>query len=187
MVTSAANAHHRIRPAPMQSIARSALPAALFLALASAATPAAADETKKFQDWTMVCENTGPVEKRSCIVSTIITDSATKLQLLGVAVGAGEAGKGLRMAIKTAPQVRKDDGVHFRVDKGQVYSAPFGGCTKDACILQFALPDQLVTQMKKGAAMLVTFTGEDGKALGVQVPLKGFSAGINAVAARRPK
>ncbi|MGQ9366313.1 invasion associated locus B family protein [Azospirillum sp. ST 5-10] len=166
---------------------RPALPL-LLLALGAATSPAAAEETKSFQDWTLVCEDSGPVENRNCLVSAVALDPETKAQVLGVAVGAADKASGLHMAIKTAPQVRKDAGVEFQVDKGRVYSAPFAGCTKEACVLRFPMPDELVASLRKGKTMTVVFAPEASKEkVGASVSLKGISAALDAMAARRSK
>lgn len=169
-------------PRPAMPAINPAAPAAFALLVLALPGGARADQARTFDGWTMRCEDTGPVEKRTCLITAAATDPATKAPVAAVAIGFNEGSKQLRMGVQTAPQVERKAGVHIQVDGGGVYKAPYEGCTDQACVLRFTLPDDLLTQLKKGKTLTVAFTpvGTE-KPVAYAMPLKGFSNAMKAL------
>lgn len=161
---------------------------AILLSAGIASPSASAEEVKVFNDWTLRCEDTGPIDKRSCLITAIGRDPKTKAEVVGVAIGTAQPGDPLRMAIKTAPQVEKEAGVRLQVGDAPAYAAPYEGCTKDACVLRFTPPDALLTQMKKGKSLSVALTPAGTKEPTLNtVSLAGFSKALTAMTSRKPR
>jgi invasion protein IalB len=72
-------------------------------------------------------------------------------------------------------------GLGLKIDGEDVGNAPFLKCSRNGCIAEVVLQDEVVTKMKSGkqAVFIIFDTYESG--IGIPVSLEGFSSGANAV------
>ncbi len=161
---------------------------ALLAAAAAASTFAAgarAEEVQQFGGWSLRCENTGPVEKRSCLITITVTTPKSDKRGVAVAIGTAARSTDRRMAFMTPPNADREFGVQFKVDDGIAGRAPFEGCGKDACLTRFDLSDELMKALNRGETLVVAFRLEGGgDVVLAPVPLDGVAAGVKALLAR---
>ena len=68
----------------------------------------------------------------------------------------------------------QDDAV-ILVDEKAIFHAKINYCLKSGCYALVTLPDQIVTQFKKGNDAALKFKANNGKFVMVKIPLTGFT------------
>lgn len=159
------------------------------------ATAATADQETRFQDWKLLCEDTGPVAARSCLITQKVMNEKSGTEILAVAIGFPKGGKVPAMAINLAakvdpsvPAIDPKGGLSLGIDKKRPRTTGFQRCTDAVCSAQAPLPDDLLAELKGGKEILLTFKLQDvDKRTGVKMSLKGFGAAYKALTDKRKK
>jgi invasion protein IalB len=158
--------------------------AAVCVALAAAFQGAAAEDegtVKTYGDWQYKCEKYGANKETRCYILYSAVVPKTKTRILQMAVAMEGPGQG-PLAILTAPLgVQLEEGLLLQVDGGETIRLPFKICAPGGCIAPRPLNDDNISELERGARLLVGFYNTAGELVAVPVSLKGFTAAFDAL------
>lgn len=138
-------------------------------------------ETQRFGDWVLQCEDSGPVDERSCQITQVVSSADDGREIMAVVVGYRENAEVPSIAFGLPPQAVADDGMAVAVDANAPLTRPIDRCDEQRCLVVANLRADVLDQFKKGNFGLVTFTVPDDQRLGIRISLKGFTAAFNAL------
>lgn len=132
---------------------------------ASAAQPA----------WVKVC-NQDPNSKKDVCLTTqeIRADSGQFLASVAVREIGGEEKQSLVIAVPTGMLVQP--GLRLQVDKNKQKEVKYGICFPNACYAELPIDPSVVTEMKRGNALVLTTLNQQAKAINFKLTLVGFTA-----------
>jgi invasion protein IalB len=157
-------------------------PPASATAPASATPPGEATSVQEnYDNWTVLCARKDG--KRLCTVSQQQMDKDTRQRVMAVElteVGPTKATGSLLLPFGLA--VSKD--VALEID-GAAIGPPlhFRTCFTPGCLVALNFDGTTIANLKKGAALAVKVTGDNGQPIAFSLPLKGFASAYDRTAA----
>ncbi len=131
--------------------------------------------------WQVSCRTPpGATEEKCALVQSVTAEDRPNVGMTVVFYKAiGEDKQLLRVVVPLG--VLLPTGLGLKIDGEDVGNAPFLKCSRNGCIAEVVLQDEVVTKMKSGkqAVFIIFDTYESG--IGIPVSLEGFSSGANAV------
>jgi invasion protein IalB len=145
----------------------------------------------KFDDWDQRCARSG-TDADPCQLYQLLKDDAgnavAEFTVFGLPEGAGgeaEAGATFIAPLETLLTT----GLTLQIDAAKPKAYPFAFCADLGCVVRLGFTAAEVEAMKKGAKMtatIVPFVAQDKK-VNLNISLKGFTAGYEAVNAANVK
>lgn len=155
----------------------------LWAALAVAFAPGALalNDGERFQDWTARCEKPDDKRPQRCFIFQVIKDKKSDQPLLQMAVGYLPENN-QPAAIYTVPLgVALIKGISIKIDNQELGRVAYETCIQGGCIAGFLLTPERLEAFKRGSKSQLTLYDATGKAIDLEISLKGFTAGLNAL------
>ncbi len=142
--------------------------------------------TEVFGDWELRCT----ADNSECFLYQLVTNEAgdpvSEITVIALPPG-GEAVTGATVVTPLGTLLTA--GVRFRVDGGEIRQYPFSWCLRSGCFARFGFDANGLAGLKNGnvAHMILAAIDIPDQPINLQVSLKGFTAGYNALAAKQPQ
>jgi len=162
----------------------------LTLALPGLSAP---ENGKVFQDWVVNCESLEQPENEEaaqeekadeaerCYIVQIISLKETNQRLVHMAVGHLTAEQTPAAIITLPLGVSLPPGLGLQIDDGEAQRFAVERCHVGGCVGALALNNEAIEAMKKGENALVIFYDTNRREVGVNISLKGFTAGFDSL------
>lgn len=153
--------------------------------------PAASSSTNPlhgqvFQDWTVRCEAVPASDGQTyeqCHMYQDWQEEDRQLRILHIAVAYPRQQPDQAVAVMTLPLgVYLPPGVTVQIDQGTPIKVAIERCEAVGCKAGFALEEQVLAAMRRGVKANVTFSDLRRQPLTIPVSLRGFTAGLRALA-----
>lgn len=179
----------RVSVSSMRAIAAGA---AAVLGVALTITPAAAQTQgqggaqgnaqvgQTYGSWTGACEQM-PGGGNECFIFQNVKDAQSGRPMMSLKVGYFGPNNEAAILADLPTGVLIPPGAAFAVDGGNEVRVPYQICTPGLCRAIVPLNDQMISRMKAGSALQVSFVTAAGKKLGENASLSGFTAGFDSV------
>jgi len=165
--------------APQPQPGQSAPPKPLPAPMTAAGEPTSLQET--YEDWVVVC---GQREgKKVCALTQQQTDRESRQRILAVELTTVTADKAEgTLVLPFGLAVSKD--VVLQMD-GAAFGAPlrFRTCITGGCLVALSFDAQALAALRKGTALTIAATAENGQPVNFSVSLKGIGNGLTRAAA----
>ena len=109
-------------------------------AFAAAGPAAAADETKRFDDWELQCRDRAPEGFPKCIITQNVTAEESKLGLLSAAIYFRPGVNTPSLGFNLAPQAIKEAGMVLQIDTKPALELPIQSCNPNICVVRADTP-----------------------------------------------
>jgi invasion protein IalB len=140
------------------------------------AAPTAAQEVAA---WRVEC--TGDGKTLDCRAVQQLFARETRQLVLSVAVRKASDPKAALMAIQMPLGLNLTEPVLIKVDNGQAERQPIQTCTNTGCFVSMTASERLVTAMRAGKDLKITFQDANKKPVELSVPLLGFGIAFDKV------
>jgi invasion protein IalB len=165
---------------------RLGLGAALIAFTALAANPAAAaDETKRYDDWELQCRDRVPEGAPKCIITQNVVAEDSKLGLLSAAIYFRPGVNTPSLGFNLAPQAVKEAGMVLQIDTKPALELPIQSCNPNVCLVRATLRDQVLNMFRSGNRGIVGFKIPPDQRIAAQLSLKGFGNAYKALEQRK--
>lgn len=148
---------------------------------AQAPAPAANPVTRRFENWTRVCE-TAKVNISTCFLQASLTNSADKQPIMLWRVQVLED-KSAASIVFIPAGVTIPAGLTLSLSKEQPTQVPFRVCNAQNCEVRFRMEPDLVDTVGKRTDVPAKFINQANAQVEFSVPMKGFREGINSIIA----
>jgi len=148
--------------------------APLLLVLTSGAS-SAQDAAEGPKPWTKICTDNNKAKKEVCLVSQEIRSTSGQF-LASVAIRTITGDEDGALLISVPPGMLLQPGIRFNVDENEPREVKYGICFEKYCYSELAIKKSVVDEMKGGNNLTVTTYSQQGKAIGFELTLAGFTA-----------
>jgi invasion protein IalB len=169
-------AHHARRHGERIMRANTAL---LIVATLGCALPAPAAIAQDVAAWRVEC--TGDGKTLDCRALQQLFQRETRQLVLSVLLRKAPDPKAALMAIQLPLGLNLTEPVQLKVDNGQVERQPIQTCTNIGCFVSMTASERLVTAMRSGNELKITFQDANKKPVELSVPLLGFGLAFDKV------
>jgi invasion protein IalB len=173
-VSLASRLGEQAAPAAQQPPAQPAPPPVI-----AAGEPSSVQET--YDDWVVACGQRDG--KKICALTQQQTDRDSRQRVLAVELNTTTADKAEgTLVLPFGLAVSKE--VTLKMD-GANFGSPlqFRTCISAGCLVALSFDAQAVATLKKGSALAITATADNGQAVNFTLSLKGFGNGLTRTAA----
>ncbi|WP_306256959.1 invasion associated locus B family protein [Pararhizobium sp. IMCC21322] len=125
--------------------------------------------------WTKICTQNKQTKKEICLVSQEIR-SANGQFLASVAVREIDGDENQSILISVPPGMLLQPGIQFKVDENEPRAVKYGICFQKYCYSELPIKKDAIDEMKGGNNLTVTTFSQQGKAIGFELTLTGFTA-----------
>lgn len=148
--------------------------APLFL-VTSSGVSSAQEAAEGPKPWTKICTQNKQTKKDICLVSQEIR-SANGQFLASVAVREIDGDENRSILISVPPGMLLQPGIQFKVDENEPRAVKYGICFQKYCYSELPIKKDAIDEMKGGNNLTVTTFSQQGKAIGFELTLTGFTA-----------
>lgn len=127
------------------------------------------------EPWTKICTTHKKSKKEICLISQEIR-SASGQFLASVAIREIDGDKGRTALISVPPGMLLQPGIRFKVDDNEDHEVKYGICFQKYCYSELPIKKAIIDEMKGGNNLTVTTFSQQGKAIGFELTLSGFTA-----------
>ncbi len=170
----------RRRPAGAYAAARRFLVAGLLLVAAGAA----AQETEKFGNWTAQCEESKGKVQGGCFIFQNLVLREGGQRVLQFAVGYVATTEEPIALLSLPLGISLPPGVSIRIGDAQPTRVIVERCEPNGCRAGLKLNEELLTQLRRGTQLTVTFHDAERRPIEVPLSLDGFEAGLASLKAK---
>lgn len=142
------------------------------------------EDGQQFEDWRTKCEKLPDDQGEQCFIFQTLIDEEAKQAVLQTVVGYLGDGKAQQQPaiIFTVPLgVALRAGIGVKIDDGEVMRIPYENCNPVGCVAGMPLDDKVLAALKRGLKSTVFVHDGAGRRISLEVSLKGFTAGFNAL------
>jgi invasion protein IalB len=129
--------------------------------------------------WRVEC--TGDGKSLDCRALQQLFQRETRQLVLSVLVRKAPDPKAALLAIQLPLGLNLTEPVQLKVDNGQVERQPIQTCTNIGCFVSMTAGERLVTAMRSGSELKITFQDANKKPVELSVPLLGFGLAFDKV------
>jgi invasion protein IalB len=129
--------------------------------------------------WRVEC--TGDGKTLDCRALQQLFQRETRQLVLSVLVRKAPDPKAALLAIQLPLGLNLTEPVQLKVDNGQVERQPIQTCTNIGCFVSLTASERLVTAMRSGTELKITFQDANKKPVELSVPLLGFALAFDKV------
>jgi len=134
---------------------------------------------QRFKDWSINCSKQESTDKQSCLLLQTIVLKETNSRLLQVAIS--KQGKEIIARITIPLGVFLPAGLSWQIDKAEKTNYAILYCDQQGCHSTIRLDKKMLTTLKAGNQLTVTFADLNRRSIGVPVSLLGFTVGFKAL------
>lgn len=145
------------------------------------ATNLVAEEKPPETNWSAKCDQDDLGEKTNCRVVQSIQLTKTKQTLLSVLVRRPSGDVRPLMTLNLPHGLYLPAGTTIKIDQTQAFGVPVETCDAKGCYASLSVEDEMLTALKKGATMIVTFQNLARQPINVPVTLVGFTAAFEKI------
>lgn len=156
----------------------------LLLALAGVSGARAADEAEKYGNWTAKCEDSKGKVQGGCFIFQNLVLREGGQRVLQFAVGYVATTEAPIALLSLPLGISLPPGVTIRIGDAQPTRVIVERCEPNGCRAGLKLNDALLTQLKRGTQLTVTFHDAERRPIEVPLSLDGFEAGLDALKGR---
>jgi invasion protein IalB len=156
-------------------IASAAIAALLAIALTDGHRAAAQDVAA----WRVECSGDG--KTLDCRAVQQLFQRETRQLVLAVLARKAPDPKGALMQIQMPLGLNLTEPIQVKVDNGPVERYPIQTCTNTGCFASLSASEKLVTAMRSGTDLKITFQDGNKKPIELSVPLLGFGIAFDKV------
>jgi invasion protein IalB len=142
-------------------------------------TPAPVAIAQDVAAWRVEC--TGDGKSLDCRALQQLFQRETRQLVLSVLVRKAPDPKAALLAIQLPLGLNLTEPVQLKVDNGQVERQPIQTCTNIGCFVSMTASERLVTAMRGGSELKITFQDASKKPVELLVPLLGFGLAFDKV------
>jgi invasion protein IalB len=153
--------------------------ASFVIAALGLATLAPAAFAQDVAAWRVEC--TGDGKSLDCRALQQLFQRETRQLVLSVLVRKAPDLKAALLAIQLPLGLNLTEPVQLKVDNGQVERQPIQTCTNIGCFVSMTASERLVTAMRGGNELKITFQDANKKPVELSVPLLGFGLAFDKV------
>lgn len=146
-----------------------------FFLVTSPGVSGAQDAAEGPKPWTKICTQNKQTKKDICLVSQEIR-SANGQFLASVAVREIDGDENRSILISVPPGMLLQPGIQFKVDENEPRPVKYGICFQKYCYSELPIKKDAIDEMKGGNNLTVTTFSQQGKAIGFELTLAGFTA-----------
>ena len=137
----------------------------------------AAQDGKKYKDWTVQCEKVDPAQPEQCFIFQTLSKNDRPMMQMAAGYLNSQP-----VAIFTLPLgVALRAGVEIKVDAEQSIRIPYDRCDPGGCIAGLPLTATHIASFKKGKKVYITVLDGTGRSVPLEISLSGFTKGFDAV------
>ncbi|CAN7689500.1 invasion associated locus B family protein [Rhizobium sp. LjRoot98] len=141
------------------------------------------NSSKTFDDWELQCIDHPKGDRRCQIVGNVLSaDKKQAVLVMSLAPSADAATILIQMAVPLGVAVQQ--GVKIEIDKSYSGSMPISRCTSQGCLVEGAVPTEMIAAMIAKPKASIEVTTPDGKSVPISLSLKGFGGAYEAVTDR---
>jgi len=133
----------------------------------------------RYKSWSVNCYQQENSEKQNCLLMQTIVLKETNSRLMQIAIAKQSKEATARITIPLGVFI--PNGVTLQVDKGEKNAYPLLHCDQQGCHTTIRLNSIMITGLKAGNQLTVTFSDMTQRSIGVPVSLLGFTAGLTAL------
>ncbi len=142
-------------------------------------------ELKNFENWSVQCSRNSESGEKACALFTQVTlengQRLLTLQIRDISRDPNNSGPNY-VAIVTVPLgVHLPSGIRMQVDDTKALELIYERCDQGGCYAGTAVGETLSAALKAGKDCIISFNNLEGKTLKATLPLKGYTAGFNAL------
>lgn len=163
---------------------RSLIPAVLFLSLLSANVHAITDG-QLFKDWRARCVSNNKPAQTNCHIFQDLLHKESGKRVLHIAIGSLAKKSPLAMIITLPLGISLPQGLTIRIDEKNPKHVPLQACFKDGCQAAFEMDPKWLKLLAAGKNAEVIFYNINKQAISIPVSLKGITAAIKALKAKK--
>ena len=130
-------------------------------------------------NWSIKCRSTLDGKGLNCRMSRAVVLKKTRKLLLRVTVSLSAQTKKPAMLIQMPHGLYLPAGAKLQIDKQAPQSLVLQTCNQKGCFAGAPISSQMLTAMRKGQRLKVSFKNLKRKQMTVPVPLKGFAKAYN--------
>jgi invasion protein IalB len=143
---------------------------------------AAEEKTKSFKDWGYKCEKPQGADKKICFIFQRITSKEDDKRIADATIAYLPKMDKPVMVITLPLGVFLPAGIQLKIDDGKEEArAPYVQCIQDGCQTRLQMSKELITKMKAGKRLIISFLTPQQKQLAFPISLSGFTAAINSL------
>jgi invasion protein IalB len=135
---------------------------------------------KAFGDWDMQCADQPKGERRCQIVGDVLSGDGKQV-ILVISLAPVPTTKNIAIQMAVPLGVAVQEGVKVDVEGAYSGSMPISRCTPQGCLVEGAIPVEMIEAMKAKSTALIGVTTPDGKGIPIALSLKGFGSAYEAV------
>jgi invasion protein IalB len=143
-------------------------------------------QTRRFQDWTVTCNQVQSNDPGECKMSQeIYTEDGADLLLLlsGEARPSGDGHSSAIFILLLPLGILLPEAVEINVDDGTSRKLAIRSCHVGGCLAPFILTPDLKREFQNGRSMTIRFKTVAGEDISREISLMGFAAALQAVVA----
>lgn len=161
-------------------------PTSVLLALAVCLTSphAAAEESEKYGNWTAKCEASKGKVQGGCFIFQNLVLREGGQRVLQFAVGYVATTEAPIALLSLPLGISLPPGVSIRIGDAQPTRVLVERCEPNGCRAGLKLSEDLLTQLREGTQLTVTFHDAERRPIEVPLSLDGFEAGLTALKAK---
>jgi invasion protein IalB len=153
--------------------------ALLIVAMFGFALPAPGAVAQDVAAWRVEC--TGDGKTLDCRALQQLFQRETRQLVLSVLVRKAPDPKAALMALQLPLGLNLTEPVQLKVDNGPVERQPVQTCTNIGCFVSMTASERLVSAMRSGSELKLTFQDANKKPVELSVPLLGFGLAFDKV------
>ena len=168
----------------MKKISLLLLSLGLFFSASATAKPKSGD---RYGDWVYQCAKQNEKSPEVCHISQNLTYKKDNKPLLNIAIGElvgsnAATGKGKEVVVAVLRLgILLTAGVELKIGEGKGTLPPIQWCLANGCHSYVELTTELLSLMKKGNTLNVTFQNPKQQKVTIPVSLKGFTKAYNTL------
>ena len=127
--------------------------------------------------WQVICRATGQDRaKLGCSLLHETYSQQDRTRVMAIEIVKGDKGRSL---IVTVPQgVSLKDGIEFGVDGAKQAQLAYSHCANNSCFAILDLTDAMLTALKKGKVLEMSFQDLQATKIKTDIPLSGFPVAL---------
>lgn len=138
------------------------------------------NSVKTFGDWDLQCVSHPKGETRCQITGDVLSaDGKQAVLVMSLAPTAKTKSIAIQMAVPLGVAVQA--GVKIDIDEAYSASMPISRCTPQGCLVEGAVPVEMIEAMKTKSVASIGVSTPDGKNVPINLTLKGFGSAYNAM------
>lgn len=145
-----------------------------------------ADNSSSTEAWSVRCDKGEDGVTKHCEMFTRLNLQKTNQRVVEFAIGYKEGETKTASGVAILPLgIMVQEDVVFLIDENPYFQSKVSYCLDSGCYSQVALPEQIITKMKKGSEASLRFKSVGGRPFEVKMSLAGFTKTLKEIRGRK--